>query len=146
MGKHGRQEKMKKLLFVIFMLCSAAVWSQDMYDNAESVTGCPAWILRGIAMTESTCNAHAVGDDGVSLGMFQLNEKYHDERALKYGEFDAYNPEQAVLIAGYIMADNMRRLHNLRDAISAYRQGVTGVRRNGRAEWYVDRVIKYGRK
>ncbi|VVB61465.1 Transglycosylase SLT domain protein [uncultured archaeon] len=137
---------MKKLLFVIFMLCSAAAWAQDIYDNAELVTGCPAWILRGIAGTESGYNPAAVGDDGISVGMFQLNEKYHEERALKYGEYDAYNPEQAVLIAGYIMTHNLHVFRDYRDAIAAYRQGVTGVRRHGRTDWYVNRVIKYGRK
>ncbi|VVB60752.1 Transglycosylase SLT domain protein [uncultured archaeon] len=137
---------MKKLLFVIFMLCSAAAWAQDIYDNAELVTGCPAWILRGIAGTESGYNPAAVGDDGISVGMFQINERYHDERARKYGEYNPYNSEQAVLIAGYIMADNIRRLSDILDAIAAYRQGVTGVRKHGRTEWYVNKVYKYGVK
>jgi hypothetical protein len=29
---------MKKYLFVIFLLCSAWAYAQDMYDNAELVT------------------------------------------------------------------------------------------------------------
>jgi hypothetical protein len=77
--------------------------------------------------------------------MFQLNEKYHDERAGKYGEYDAYNPEQAVLIAGYIMAHNLSVFRDYRNAIAAYRQGVAGVIKNGRTDWYVNRVIKYGK-
>ena len=137
--------KMKKYLFIIFLLCTSVAYAQDMYQNAELITGCPAWILRGIAMTESGGNPDAVGDDGVSIGMFQLNEKYHEERASKYGEFDARNTEQAILIAGYIMHHNLLIFKNYKDAIAAYRQGISGVIKNGRTDWYVNRVIRYGK-
>ena len=138
---------MKKVILSVLLLLSAfAIRAQDMYQESAMRTGCPEWILRGIAMTESGCNSFAVGDDGISLGMFQLNEKYHEERARKYGEYDAYNPEQAVLIAGYIMEHNLSVFTDYRDAIAAYRQGVSGVKKHGRTDWYVNRVIKYGKE
>jgi hypothetical protein len=135
---------MKKVILCLVFMLSAYVYA-DMYDEAQFVTGCPAWILRGIAMTESSCNPSKVGDDGISIGMFQINETFHEERARKYGEYNPLNPEQAILIAGHIMAHNLKVFRNPRNAIAAYRQGVAGVIKNGRTDWYVNKVIKYGK-
>jgi hypothetical protein len=114
----------------------------DIFIEAERITGCPAEILRGIAGTESHFTVTAVGDKGQSHGMFQLHSRWHDSRVEKYGAFDPFDPAGAAIIAGYIVQENLRLFNgDLRKAIAAYRQGVTGVNQNGVVDWYVDEVL-----
>lgn len=112
----------------------------SVYEMAEIVTGAPADILRGIAITESNENDRAIGDDGISKGRMQINETFHNERAKKYGDYDPFSPLDAAIIAGYIFMENFSRLKDSDSAIAAHRQGVRGVRENGPADWYVKRV------
>jgi hypothetical protein len=116
----------------------------DCFEYAESVTGFSAEILRGIAATESHFRTGAVGDDGMSFGMFQLHSKWHDSRVEKWGEYDPVDPFESTVIAGYIMQENLDAFDgNLNLAIAAYKQGVTGVRKNGVIQWYVDDVLNW---
>ena len=149
---------MKRLVFVLplaFLLASVSPYRQatqvvparsrdslTIYQLASIITGAPEEILRGIAFAESSENDNAIGDDGESIGRFQLREIYHGERAAKWGEYDPRNPQEAAIIAGRILADNLARLGDMDLAIAAYRQGVDGVRRDGATSWYIDRVKK----
>jgi hypothetical protein len=117
---------------------------QDIFVEAERITGCPAEILRGLAGTESYFIVDAVGDDGLSHGMFQLHSRWHASRVEKYGEFDPFNPSDAAIIAGYIIQENLRVFNgDLRLAVAAYKQGATGVTSNGVIDWYVDEVLSW---
>ena len=116
----------------------------DLFDKAEAVTGVPAEILRGIAAAESDFRRAVIGDYGYSLGMFQLHKNWHEYRVAKWGEFDPFNPYEAAIIAGRILARNLAAFNgDWHKAIAAYRQGVTGVRRNGATAWYVERVLNW---
>jgi soluble lytic murein transglycosylase-like protein len=116
----------------------------DCFEYAESVTGFSAEILRGIAATESRFKAKAVGDDGMSFGMFQLHSRWYESRAEKWGEFDLTDPFESAVIAGRIMQENLIALNgDLRMAIAAYRQGVSGVLKRGVTQWYVDDVLNW---
>lgn len=112
----------------------------SVYEVAELITGAPANILKAIAITESNENDDAVGDDGISRGRMQLNELYHDERVMKYGEYDPHNSLDSVIIAGFLFMDNLNHFGDVDKAIAAYRQGVSGVKEHGDTEWYVKRV------
>lgn len=112
----------------------------SVYEVAELITGAPANILKAIAITESNENDDAVGDDGISRGRMQLNELYHDERVMKYGEYDPHNSLDSVIIAGFLFMDNLNHFGDVDKAIAAYRQGVSGVKEHGVTEWYVKRV------
>lgn len=113
------------------------------YEIASEITGCPEYILRGIAFAESTFRADAIGDDGMSLGRFQINEKYHAYYAEQYGEYNPFCPLESAILTGRIFMDNLLALGSIEDAIAAHRQGRTGVRNNGRTQWYVDRVLSH---
>ena len=112
----------------------------SVYEIAEIITGAPAYILRAIAITESNENSDAIGDDGMSKGLMQLNEKFHKERADKYGEYDPFIPLDSLIIAGYLYMDNLRKLGDHDLAIAAHRQGVDGVRKYGASKWYINKV------
>lgn len=113
---------------------------ETIYELAEAVTGAPAEILQGIAWAESSNRDDAVGDGGESIGRFQLREVYHGARSARWGEYDPRNPCEAAIIAGHVLMDNYNQLGDMDMAIAAYRQGVTGVRRDGATGWYVERV------
>jgi hypothetical protein len=116
----------------------------DCFEYAESVTGFSAEALRGIAATESHFRIQAVGDDGMSLGMFQLHSRWHKSRVEKWGEFDPADPFESAVVAGRIMRENMTAFNgDLRMAIAAYRQGVRGVKENGVADWYVEAILDW---
>ena len=110
------------------------------YAWAEAITGAPATILQATARTESSENDGAIGDGGISLGRFQLNETFREWRVSRYGDYDPADPYSAAVIAGRIYADNLARLGDPELAIAAHRQGAGGVERNGPTWWYVERV------
>jgi hypothetical protein len=117
---------------------------RDCFEYAELVTGFSAEVLRGIAATESDFRTDAVGDGGMSFGMFQLHSRWHESRVEKWGEFDPADPFESAVIAGRIMRENLRAFDgDLRSAIAAYRQGVRGVQERGITSWYVDDVLNW---
>ena len=118
----------------------------DIYTIAEEITGCPAFILYGIASAESDFTANAIGDGGKSLGMFQINETFRDIRVAKYGEYNPFNPIDSAIIAGFIMAENLAEFGDYHQAICAYRQGIGGVKKNGAMTWYSEKVLEKGRE
>ena len=115
-----------------------------IYQIASALTGCPESILRGIAFAESTYNPDAIGDDGVSIGLCQINETFHAERANKYGEYNPWCPLDSLLIAGRLYMDNLKVLKSQRLAITAHKMGFTGAKR-GEVTWYVERVLTRGK-
>jgi hypothetical protein len=118
----------------------------------------PARILRGLAMAESSGNARAVGDDGISEGGLQLNRRYRAERVWWWGAFDPYNLVDSIRITSRLFQANMRALlanehcidpstwERRREdlAIAAHRQGLRGALEHGIGWWYVERVRKAG--
>lgn len=142
--------KIMKMLIILLtlslFLCACSRPAEKIYSTyelASMITGCPIEILYGIAFAESSGNQFASGDDGISKGRFQINEKYHAERAHLYGEYNAFDPFDSAVITGRLFMDNLRALGKKEDAIAAHRQGPTGVKKNGRDQWYVDRVKGY---
>jgi hypothetical protein len=114
----------------------------SIYEKAEIITGTSSSIIRGIAFAESSYKTKVKHRDPLDKGMFGLHEdeSYHRERAVKWGEYDAENPQGAALIAGYLYQENLRILKDADLAIAAHYQGPTGVKRNGPALWYIERV------
>jgi hypothetical protein len=116
----------------------------DCFEYAELITGFSAEILRGIAATESYFRIKVVGDNGMSLGMFQLHSRWYESRVEKWGEFDPIDSFESAVIAGRIMQENLTALNgDLRMAIAAYKQGVSGVLEQGVIQWYVDDVLNW---
>lgn len=114
----------------------------DIYERAEIITGTSSVILRGIAYTESSYLQTVKHRDPLDRGIFGLHEQasYHIERAKKWGEYDADNPGESAIIAGFLFQENLRILGSEDMAIAAHYQGPTGVRKNGPCRWYIARV------
>jgi len=141
---------MKKLFIILMLLVSeniieasiacAPEREKTIFSIAAELTGCPEYIIRGIAFAESSFNACAIGDNGVSLGMFQINELFRNERIRLYGDYNPWCPLQSAILTGLLFMDNLETLGNVEDAIAAHRQGISGIKNNGRDQSYVNRV------
>lgn len=113
------------------------------YEIAAALSGCPVEILYGIAFAESTYIQDAIGDDGISCGRFQINEKFHEYNAKTYGEYNPMCPLDTAILTGKIFMADLAALGNVEDAIAAHNQGRTGVRNKGRDREYVNRVLSH---
>ena len=111
------------------------------YEWGEAVTGTSAYILKALAIVESDEDDSAIGDDGVSLGRFQINERFREWNVATFGEYDPCDPYSAAVFVGRLYQYNHSRLGTHYRAIAAHRQGAKGVRDNGPSHWYVERVI-----
>jgi hypothetical protein len=116
---------------------------ETAYQIASRITGCPEYILIGIDFAESSCGKNIVHPDPNDKGRFGIHdsEDYRAERVAKYGYYDPDNFLSAAILTGRLFMDNYKLLGNTADAICAHKQGLTGVRRDGRAEWYLERVL-----
>jgi hypothetical protein len=129
--------------------------SRAIYAMASLITGAPAETLEGIAVTESDEMDSAVGDDGISMGRFQINETFRAERVRSFGTYNPRNPVQAAILTGRIYMVNLTyftaRLKKTDPngtwkaqfmAIAAHNQGQAGVVRKGIGWRYVGKVLK----
>lgn len=109
---------------------------------AASVCGVPVRILAGVAFAESSFRPDPAHPDPLDRGMFGLHEseEIRAERVAKYGEYDPLDPGMAAIVAARILAEHRANFGDWSRAIAAYRQGASGVRREGVEWWYVERV------
>jgi len=129
--------------FVAWVFIAAGgLFGESLYERAVEGTRVPPGLLRSIAIVESRELDTVIGDDGISLGRFQLNENFRAWREARWGKHNPLEPLQAGRVAARILEYNYRALGRWDCAIAAYRQGVDGVRRGGPTWWYVKRVCK----
>ena len=149
---------MKKLWFILLPIISIGCKGTNniptlaktpdrlsIYEKAEIITGTSSAILKGIAYAESSYRAGAAHPDPLDRGLFGLHESesYHAERAVKWGEYDADDPQSAAIIAGMLFQENLQILGREDLAICAHYQGPTGVKKYGPCQWYIGRVRGY---
>lgn len=103
---------------------------QYIISECESKGVDPA-VLFGMIEQESGFNADAIGDGGDSLGLMQIQYKWHGERMERLGCNDLLDPYQNVKLGidilheliGYYCGD-------LEQAVIAYNCGVSGAHNN----------------
>lgn len=105
----------------------------------------PADMFLAIAMVESSLNPSAIGDEGHSVGMFQL----HDQGAGAGMSIQdrLYPANSAQTAAAYLAELYQDTDQTWNSAISAYNQGLAGWKVRGTAfnRGYVDRVNAWWR-
>ena len=85
----------------------------------------PAIILAQI-WKESRFNPNSVGDGGDSLGLMQIQPKWHSGWMKSLNCPDLLDPYQNVYVGVHILADQYQRLGNIEMALVAYNCGGTG--------------------
>lgn len=80
-------------------------------------------IVKALIEIESGGDPYAVGDSGESIGLMQIQPKWHGERMARLGVTDLMDPYQNVLTGCDILAEKLAEYGNLHDALSAYNAG-----------------------
>jgi hypothetical protein len=116
----------------------------NVFDLVEKLTGTDRRILAGYAATEGHWSLQAVGDDGISLGLMQLNEYYRKDHEKLCGyHYDPFDLFDSVYLCGLIVQQNKRAFTDTGEWVTAYCRGITGVKKHGVIDWYVKRVTRY---
>ena len=82
----------------------------------------PALVIAMISV-ESDYDAEAVGDGGDSIGLMQIQEKWHAERMARLGVTDLSNPYQNVTVGIDYLAEKLSKGKGLEWALMAYNGG-----------------------
>lgn len=81
-------------------------------------------IIFAMAYRESTYNTKAIGDGGNSLGLLQVQERWHSKRMGRLGADNLLDPYQNVLVGVDFLAELLDRYDgNMAKALVAYNRG-----------------------
>ena len=83
-------------------------------------------IVIGIIEKESTFNASAVGDNGNSLGLMQVQPRWHKERMERLGCDDLLDPFQNVTVGVDILSELIDGYGDTERALMVYNAGAAG--------------------
>lgn len=93
----------------------------SIYERYGKQYGISPKLLKAIAKVESGEQPGIVGDDGESVGLFQIQPKWHAQR-LKEGE-SLLDPEVNTRIACEILTELMDKYGTLDEVLTAYNSG-----------------------
>ena len=80
-------------------------------------------LLLAIIGQESNYNAHAVGDSGNSLGLMQIQPRWHQGRMDRLGMDDLLDPHQNVTVGIDLLAELISENKGTEWAVTAYNAG-----------------------
>ena len=93
-------------------------------------------IVKALIEEESGWVASAEGDNGNSIGLMQIQERWHKERLTRLGITNLYDPGQNVTVGCDILSELLNKYGNYEDALSVYNSGNT---EDGKA--YAERIL-----
>lgn len=95
--------------------------------NEAQTHGIDPTVIISMIFHESTYNADAVGDNGNSFGLMQVNPRWHSERMSALSCTDLFDPYQNVTIGiDYLSELKDSYDGNIEMALTAYNMGPTG--------------------
>lgn len=83
-------------------------------------------IVIGVIERESTFDASAVGDNGNSLGLMQIQPRWHKERMERLGCVNLLDPFQNVTVGVDILAELIAEYGDVERALMVYNAGAAG--------------------
>lgn len=110
--------------------------SNEMIDDIAVRSGVDPNIVKAIIMEESGGNPNAVGDNGESIGLMQIQPKHHKKRMEELGIVSLFDPQENVILGCSILSDLYDKYGNYEDALSVYNSGNT---KDGKA--YAERIL-----
>ena len=117
---------------VDFMNSSLGEWIIE-YSGSKDID---PFLILAIAERESGLNPNAVGDNGASIGLMQIQPKYHQKRMEELGIVNLYDAQENVILGCAILSDLYDKYGNYEDALSVYNSGNT---EDGKA--YAERIL-----
>lgn len=85
---------------------------------------------------ESKCKIDAVGDGGKSIGLMQIQPRWHKERMERLGASDLADPYQNVTVGIDYLAELLEKYGDMEMALVGYNAGPTGAKKQ-----YFDRGV-----
>lgn len=110
--------------------------SNEMIDDIATRSGVDPNIVKKIIKEESGGNPNAVGDNGESIGLMQIQPKHHKKRMEELGIVSLFDPQENVILGCSILSDLYDKYGNYEDALSVYNSGNT---EDGKA--YAERIL-----
>ena len=110
--------------------------SNEMIDDIAVRSGVDPNIVKAIIMEESGGNPNAVGDNGESIGLMQIQPKHHKKRMEELGIVSLFDPQENVILGCSILSDLYDKYGNYEDALSVYNSGNA---EDGKA--YAERIL-----
>lgn len=114
----------------------AQLETNNHIDKMAKRYGLDSRIIRALIEEESGWLASAEGDDRESIGLMQIQKRWHKERMKRLGVNDLYDPEQNITVGCDILSELLNKYGNYTDALSAYNSGNT---KDGRD--YAERIL-----
>lgn len=94
--------------------------SNEMIDDIAIRSGVDPNIVKKIIKEESGGNPNAVGDNGESIGLMQIQPKHHKKRMEELGIVSLFDPQENVILGCSILSDLYDKYGNYEDALSVY--------------------------
>ena len=91
-------------------------------STAEAYGIDPA-IIVAMAFRESTYNPNAIGDNGNSYGLLQVQPRWHYDRMQRLNCTDLLDPYQNVIVGTDYLAEQIDRYGDLAKGLTAYNRG-----------------------
>ena len=95
----------------------------DHIDKMAKWYGLDSRIIKALIEEESGWLASAEGDNGQSVGLMQIQERWHKERMKRLGVTSLYDPEQNITVGCDILSELLNKYGNYEDALSVYNSG-----------------------
>ena len=111
---------------VDFMNSSLGEWILE-YSESKDID---SFLIFAIAERESGLNPNAVGDNGASIGLMQIQPRWSRERMKSLGVADLKEPRGCVKVAIDILMEYKEKDSDLYFVLMAYNGGVAYAKRN----------------
>lgn len=80
-------------------------------------------IIKALIEEESGWLSSAEGDNGNSVGLMQIQERWHKDRMKRLGVTNLYDSEQNITVGCDILSELLNKYGNYKDALSVYNSG-----------------------
>lgn len=94
-------------------------------------------VIKALIEEESGWGESAEGDNGQSVGLMQIQERWHKDRMKRLGVTNLYDSEQNITVGCDILSELLNKYGNYKDALSVYNSGNV---HDGKQ--YAERVLK----
>lgn len=117
----GADKRAEDRILIVKTVQAEEVKQKDYIEETAESYGISPKIVKAIIKVESGGNANAVGDNGNSLGLMQIQLRYHAQR-LKEGE-SLLDPKVNVRVGCEILSEIMDKYGTLDEALTVYNAG-----------------------
>lgn len=115
----------------------AELENKDHIEQMSRKYGLDSRIVKALIEEESGWVASAEGDNGNSIGLMQIQERWHKDRMKRLGVTNLYDSEQNITVGCDILSELLNKYGNYKDALSVYNSGNV---HDGKQ--YAERVLK----